>query len=128
MLSLRAHRAGDQACSKGCGKGGSSPRRKGGSPKKGGRQSSKGKAFLVSEAPLYVSLNDGEGDGYCDMILAGPDEDGDMDQTRGTPSWMRRGSLSSRGAGRRPPRQRAVQTGSWLAKPHRFLLKAARAA
>ena len=74
------HWAGDGVC----GKGSPSPRRKGGgSPKKGGRQGSKGKAFFVSEAPLYFSLNDGEGDGYCDMILASPGEEGDMDQDDG---------------------------------------------
>eukprot|EP00439_Symbiodinium_sp_Y106_P054517 s748_g7.t1 len=75
------HWAGDNACTKG-NKGSQSPRRKGSSPKKGGRANGKGKAFLVSEAPLYFSLNDGEGDGYCDMVLASS-EDGEMDQDDG---------------------------------------------
>ena len=69
------HWAGDGVC----GKGSPSPRKKGG--KGGGRHHGKGKAFLTSEAPLYFSLNDGDGDGYCDMILA--ESDGEMEQDDG---------------------------------------------
>ncbi|CAE7262954.1 GIP [Symbiodinium sp. CCMP2456] len=73
------HWAGDDVCGKGGasspskGKGGRSPSRKGG-------RGSKGKAYLVGDSPLYFSLNDGDEDGYCDMILDTPTE---MDQDDG---------------------------------------------
>ncbi|OLP93107.1 hypothetical protein AK812_SmicGene25029 [Symbiodinium microadriaticum] len=118
------HCAGDAACGKG---GRGSPKKdngKGNPSRKGGR-SSKGKAYLAGDSFLHVSLNDGEENGLCDMILdkrCAGDTELDAKRKHATPKAHLEVSASSTAewefVGKLPPfRSRTKATTSRTARP-----------